>query len=151
MVARPSNKQKEDALSLLINSVGALPSNPQESEASIKDDEVITESKRPKISLFIPASTLNPNLTKPFRQPLRKTTNANLTLQTNALKHNPTIGGRQKIYKVPRAYNLYESQEDNSYEPNEDNFYEPQEDNKDTSSVSIIKNYYITAEHVNIN
>ncbi|CAG8817441.1 17648_t:CDS:2, partial [Gigaspora rosea] len=62
------------------------------SEASIKDDEVITESKRvSKISSFIPASTLNPNLTKPFRQPLRKTTNANLTLQTNALKHNPTI------------------------------------------------------------
>ncbi|CAG8797286.1 12940_t:CDS:2, partial [Racocetra fulgida] len=34
--ARSSNKQKEDALSLLISSVGALPCNSQDSEASIK-------------------------------------------------------------------------------------------------------------------
>lgn len=34
--ARPSNKQKEDALSLLINSVGTLPSNLQEQETLTK-------------------------------------------------------------------------------------------------------------------
>ncbi|KAF0480595.1 hypothetical protein F8M41_023687 [Gigaspora margarita] len=104
-----------------------------------------------KISSFKPVSTLNPNLTKLFCQPLCKTTNANLILHTNALKHNLTIGGHQKFYKVPQADNLYESQEDNLYEPHKDNFYEPWEDNKGTSSVSIIKNYYIIAEHVNIN
>ncbi|CAG8614698.1 16300_t:CDS:2 [Dentiscutata erythropus] len=97
---------------------------------------------------LLQTSTLNPNLMKPFHQPLCKTTNTNLTLHTNAMKRNPTIGGHQRIYKVPQEDNLYESQKDNLYK---DNFYKPQEDNKDTSSVSIVKNYYITTEHVNIN
>ncbi|CAG8838846.1 35675_t:CDS:2, partial [Gigaspora margarita] len=110
--ARPSNKQKEDALSLLIDSVGTLPSNSQESEALTKDDkEIIMNLKQPKISSFRSASELNPNLTKPFRQPLRKTTKTNLTLHINAIEQNPTIGGRQNIYKT-------------SYEDEEDNFFE---------------------------
>ncbi|RIB09566.1 hypothetical protein C2G38_2208602 [Gigaspora rosea] len=46
--ARPSNKQKEDALSLLINSVRTLPSNSQKPEALSKnaEDEVIMDSKQ---------------------------------------------------------------------------------------------------------
>ncbi|CAG8582903.1 7893_t:CDS:2 [Gigaspora margarita] len=67
---------------------------------------------------------------------ITKTTKANLTLHINALKCNPTIGGCQKIYKVPRADNMHYFQEDNSYIPHEDIFYKSQEDNKDASSVS---------------
>ncbi|CAG8794570.1 12370_t:CDS:2, partial [Racocetra fulgida] len=78
--ARPSNKQKEDALSLLINSVGTLPSNLQEQET----------------------------LTKPFRQPLHNTAKANLPLHINATKRNPTLGGRRTIHKAPRKDNSYE-------------------------------------------
>ncbi|CAG8729722.1 42945_t:CDS:2 [Gigaspora margarita] len=121
--ARPSNNQKEEAISLLIDSVGTLLSNSQESEVLTKDnaEESIMDLK-----------WLNPNLTKPFRQPLRKTTTMNLLLHINAMKRNPTIGGKQNIRKA-------------SHEDEEDNFSE------DTAVVSIVKNYYITATHININ
>ncbi|CAG8661869.1 12458_t:CDS:2, partial [Racocetra fulgida] len=88
--ARPS-KQKEDALSLLINSVGTLPANLQEQETLTKT-----------------FSSDNSNLMKPFRQPLRKTAKVNLPLHINATKQNPTIGGRQIIRKTSRKDNSYE-------------------------------------------
>ncbi|CAG8790092.1 13716_t:CDS:1, partial [Racocetra fulgida] len=86
------------------------------------------------ISSIESASTLNPNLTKPFRQPLHKTVKPNLPLHINAMKKNPTIGGRQTIRKALREDNSYGNTPDN-------NFYD------NTSGASIVKNYYITAEH----
>ncbi|CAG8589126.1 22493_t:CDS:2, partial [Dentiscutata erythropus] len=59
----------------------------------------IEDLKDPKISSFKLASELNLNLTKLFRQSLRKTAKTNLPLHINAMKKNPTIGGRQNIYK----------------------------------------------------
>ncbi|CAG8728285.1 24913_t:CDS:2 [Gigaspora margarita] len=91
-------KQKEDALSLLINSVGTLLSGLQEQEDFTKNDE-ITDSNHCKAF-----SADNSNLTKQF----------------------------------PPS-------EDNSCgSASEDKFYA-------NTSGTIIKNYYITAEHVNIN
>ncbi|CAG8810178.1 44760_t:CDS:2, partial [Gigaspora margarita] len=105
--ARPSNNQKEEAISLLIDSVGTLPSNSQESEDNAKERYYGFEMGNFEIYY----STLNPNLTKPFRQPLRKTTTMNLLLHINAMKRNPTIGRKQNIRKP-------------SHEDEEDNFSE---------------------------
>ncbi|CAG8785418.1 4485_t:CDS:2, partial [Dentiscutata erythropus] len=70
------------------------------------------DSKR--ISSFKAASGFNPNLTKPFRQPLHKTTKMNLPLHINAIKRNPTIGGRQNIYKASRKDEKENYSEDTS-------------------------------------
>ncbi|CAG8761157.1 3226_t:CDS:2, partial [Dentiscutata erythropus] len=95
------------------------------------EEEIIMDLKRVHFEIYS-ASGLNPNLTKPFQQSLCKTTKMNLLLHINAMKQNSTIGGRQNIYKA-------------SHEDEEENYSE------DTSGVLIVKNYYITATHVNIN
>lgn len=69
---------------------------------------------------------------KPFRQPLQTSSKTNYPMHVNALKRNPTIGGRQILRK-----NSYENSNSTSYEDS-------------ASGTTIVKNYYINAQTVNI-
>ncbi|CAG8508330.1 656_t:CDS:2 [Scutellospora calospora] len=141
--ARPSDKQHEDALSLLIDSVGTLPSNSQEesintnisfsqdnslqSEVEIEMDAIPTKHK----NSFEPMSLISPTLIKLFHQPLQTSSKTNYSMYVNALKRNPTISRQQILYK-----NSYENSNSTSYE--------------DSASGTVVKNYYINAQTVNI-
>ncbi|CAG8841061.1 18869_t:CDS:2, partial [Racocetra persica] len=75
--ARPSQQQKEEALSLLINNVGTLPLKDSEtSNNSSSSSEDLNDTRKIKntvsTNLF---SSINPSVMKPFRSPLRNIKN----------------------------------------------------------------------------
>ncbi|CAG8678099.1 4785_t:CDS:2 [Cetraspora pellucida] len=151
--AHLSDKQKEDALSLLINNVKKLPSSNLEipnnletlndSEASNNSEtsnnsevssELSAEQSSSCPSAYLTFSNIllsKLSVFKPFHSPLQNSLKVNLLLHSNASKKNPTLGGQQVLHRV--------SEIDNS---------EAQEMTKKTM---IIRNYYITVKHVMIN
>ncbi|CAG8644064.1 2420_t:CDS:2, partial [Cetraspora pellucida] len=136
--AQPSDKQKENALSLLINNVGKLPSSNLEVLNNLEtsnNSEVLNDSEISNnsevFSKLRSLSILKSSVFKPFCSLLQDSSKVNLPLHSNASQKNPTLGGRQVLHRV--------SEMDNS---------EAQEIARKTM---IIKNYYITAEHVMIN
>ncbi|CAG8832587.1 45798_t:CDS:2, partial [Gigaspora margarita] len=124
--SRPSEQQKMDVLSTLINVVDLPESQNNEDDGIIDSDKIYDPKPDNCPNSHIPPKR---SVYSKFRSPLKESAKVNLPSHSNATKKNLSLGGKRLIR--PSHFKLQNVST-----------------NKGTT---IINNYYLDAEHITIN